>query len=86
MSTFEKNVFLPNECVRGHVKVDNTHCQIDCNRVHFAVEQRLRMTIQPHSWNFKKDLVEETVHGPRAGEGNWDKAMECDLSKIHYEV
>jgi len=85
-SVFEKNVFLPNEVVRGQVKVDNSHCQIDCTSVVFAVEQRLAMHAEHHSWSRKTNLVDKHEEGPHAGVGDWHKEMVVDLSKIHYEV
>jgi hypothetical protein len=44
-SVFDKNIFLPNEIIRGWVEVDNSHCTINCTRVEFAVEQRFRLNI-----------------------------------------
>lgn len=85
-SEFEKNVFLPNEIVKGFVFVDNSHCTIDCSNVHFAVEQRLRINADHHHWGKKVDLVEQNMPGPGAGHGDWKREMTCDLSKIHYEV
>lgn len=94
-SEFEKNVFLPNETVRGFVHVDNQHCTIDCNRVEFAVQQKLKLTIrghavfgegQPHTWCHEPHLIEQNLRGPNAGVGDWKQEMTLDLSKIHYEV
>lgn len=85
-SVFEKNVFMPNEHVRGSVKVDNANCQIDCTNVHFAVEQRFKMKAEGHSYSKKTDLEEKNVEGPKAGEGDWHKELDLDLSKIKYEV
>ena len=34
----------------------------------------------------KDDLVEQNIHGPGAGVGDWKREMIVDLSKIHYEV
>ena len=39
-----------------------------------------------HDWAMKEDLVEQNVHGPGAGVGDWKREMIVDLSKIHYEV
>lgn len=94
-SEFEKNIFMPNECVRGFVHVDNEHCTIDCTKVEFAVQQRFQMTIHgaslfgegpAHSYHDNHDLVEQKLDGPHAGEKDWKKEMVCDLSKIKYEV
>ncbi len=94
-SIFEKNIFLPNELIKGFVEVDNSHCTINCQRVEFAVEQRFSMNIANktvfgegvhHSYGRKNHLVEQNLPGPNAGEGDWKREMFCDLSKIHYEV
>jgi len=85
-SEFEKNVFLPNETVRGFVIVDNSHCQIRCSNVHFAVEQRMRLNIHGHHYSNNRDLVEQNVPGPDAQAPEWKREMTVDLSKIHYEV
>lgn len=94
-SEFEKNVFLPNEIVKGYVHVDNTHCTIACTRVEFAVERRFKMTIHgasifgegpAHSYTDTDHLVEQNLTGPGPGVGDWKKEMICDLNKIHYEV
>jgi hypothetical protein len=67
-SVFDKNIFLPNEIIRGWVEVDNSHCTINCTRVEFAVEQRFRLNIANkgllggegahHSYTLNKHLVE----------------------------
>ena len=94
-SEFEKNVFMPNEIVKGYVHVDNTHCAIACTHVRFAVERRFRMTIHghsifgegpAHSYTDHDNLVSQNLTGPAAGEADWKREMTCDLNKIHYEV
>lgn len=74
-SEFEKNVFLPNETVKGYVHVDNDHCQIACTNVHFAAEQRLNLHVDHHNHHVNKDLVQQNVAGPAAGEGGWKREM-----------
>lgn len=85
-SVFEKNIFMPNEHVRGFVKVDNSNCQVDCTNVHFAVEQHFKLNAEGHSYHKKHDLEDKNAVGPHAGEGDWQKEMVLDLSKIKYEV
>jgi len=94
-SEFEKNIFVPNEIIKGYVHVDNSNCTINCTRVEFAVQQRFRMNIanktvfgegMHHAYSINKDLVEQNLTGPNAGEADWKREMQCDLSKIHYEV
>lgn len=74
-SEFEKNVFLPNEIVKGYVHVDNDHCQVRCTNVHFAAEQRLDLRVDMHNHHVKTDLVQQNIIGPAAGEGGWKREM-----------
>jgi hypothetical protein len=85
-SEFEKNVFLPNEIVKGYVHVDNDRCQIACTNVHFAAEMRMTLRNGIHHYPVNRDLVQQNVVGPAAGEAGWKREMQIDLSKIHYEV
>lgn len=85
-SVFEKNIFMPNELVKGFVRVDNSNCTIDCSNVHFAIEQKFKIDAGHHEYHKKKDLEDKNVEGPHAGEGDWQKEMCLDLSKIKYEV
>jgi hypothetical protein len=88
-SVFDKNIFLPNEVIKGFVEVDNSRCTTNCTRVQFALEQRFQMKIAnmgffgegaPHAFNFKKNLVNQSLTGPNARQGGWKKKMSVDLS------
>ena len=94
-SVFDKNIFLPNEVIKGFVAVDNSQCTTNCTRVEFALEQRFQMKIAnkglfgegaPHAFNLKKRLVNQSLTGPNARQGGWKKNMSVDLSKIQYQV
>lgn len=85
-SMFEKNQFVPTEMCRGKVHVDNSNCQIAANRVSFYIEQRLRVEAGHHSHTYSKRLVNKTIEGPAAGQGEWFSDMELNLNDIRYEV
>ena len=79
-SEFEKNIFLPNEIVRGFVHVDNEHCAIACKEVKFAIEQRMQFDIHGHHHTITKHMIERNEAGPGPGEKDWKSEMHVDLS------
>ena len=85
-SVFEKNVFLPTDVARGHIKINNEHCQLNAHRVSFYVEQVLTVRAGHHSHTHRSRLVEQRVEGPHAGAADWQTEMVLDLTKIRYEV
>ena len=92
-SSFEKNIYTPQEIAKAMIHVDNTRCQLAVTRVKFFVEQRLTIRGRggilfggAHVYNTTRKLVERDVAGPGAGVGNWQTELLLDLSQIRYEV
>ena len=77
---------MPNELARGKVHVNNENCQIAANRVSFYVEQRVSITADHHSHVHVTRLLNRTIEGPAAGQGDWSADMELNLAEIKYEV
>jgi hypothetical protein len=93
-SVFDKNIFLPNEVIKGFVAVDNSRCTINCTRVEFALEQRFQMIIAnrgffggegaPHGFNLRIRHLNQSLTGPNARQSGWKENMSVDLSEIQY--
>lgn len=86
-STFGKNIYFPNEEIKGDITVDNEHCQLDVTNVHFAVESRLNFHIPGMVWGescmcVERDLVSENHKGPEHGKKDWAKTMDVNLQHV----
>lgn len=60
-STFEKNIFTPQETARALIHVDNSKCTLNCSQVKFFIEQRMTLRGRGwgnHTYTFTKKLVE----------------------------
>lgn len=88
-TTFEKNIYTPQETARAMIHVDNSRCTLPVTRCKFFVEQR--MTIRgvgpfAHNHTFATKLIQRDVAGPAAGVGGWTTELLMNLAEIRYEV
>ena len=82
---FEKNVYCANETARAIIKIDNSNCRTDAERINFAVEQRLTIKIGDFQHVMKRKLISHLENGPRAGK-KMEVPMELELGKIYLEL
>ena len=83
---FAKNVYTPDEEAEGEIKIDNENCKLAVTKVTFSIVQRLQQHIGHHRHVEEKTIISKEKEGPAAGEADWKKGMELDLSKIKYDV
>lgn len=88
-STFEKNIYTPQETARAMIHVDNSRCQLPVTRCRFFIEQR--MTIRgvgpfAHTHSFTNKLIERDVQGPQALQGGFQTELLMNLNEIRYEA
>lgn len=83
---FNKNVFTPADTAEGVIKIDNSACGLAVTKVSFSILQVVTQKVGGHHQTESKTIVHEEVDGPAANEGDWEKTLAIDLSKIKYEV
>ena len=87
-TTFDKNIYTPQETAHAKVCVDHGNCKLPVEHVRFFVEQRLKIGGGgwDHEHSIHKKLVESKVKGPSPGDKDFHEDLNMDLSKIKFEV
>jgi sporulation-control protein spo0M len=56
-TTFEKNIFVPNEMCKAIVSIDNSQCNLSIQNVRLALEQELVLTTGGHTFRHTYTLT-----------------------------